>query len=321
MMQTNGTWVKQPGAGAFTNVYTKAEIDNMITAVYNTIMYYHKIQTSTDGTITFYALSGVIESLSIYGNGQQQGTPTPDNPVMPEFVGTKTANVMPFAAAQTITNNGITFESDGKGGYTVKGDSTANASAVFQLSDTFIIPISVENGGNGTLSFWNTKADFVTLAFMFNDTVIDSWSMNSVNRQHNAYNLLSGQKCNAIRLSVSSSRSYDQKIQPEFTDNGEYPTEFEPYGYKIPITCAGTTVNVYTGDPLRKALDGSSAVDVLSNDGTIIRNVDAEGNALATPTTKTIDFPDISIVDGENTLTVGTDLPPSLIEISGGNWK
>jgi hypothetical protein len=86
MMQTNGTWVKQPSASSSTDSYTKTEIDNMITAVYKTIMYYHKTQTSTDGTITFYALSGVIESLSIYGNGQQTETPT--------FCGVRTGNLV-----------------------------------------------------------------------------------------------------------------------------------------------------------------------------------------------------------------------------------
>jgi hypothetical protein len=99
-------------------------------------------------------------------------------------------------------------------------------------------------------------------------------------------------------------------------NSGSTALPYEPFGYKIPITCAGTTVNVYTGDSLRKALDGSDAVDVLSSTGTITRAVDAEGNALATPTTQSVDVPEIPTAKGQNTLTVDTDLQPSEMTIT-----
>lgn len=198
--------------------------------------------------ISFLSDGTPLTSVTIKGNGVQNGTPSPQNILPFDGTGERTGNVMPFAAAQTITSNGITFESDGKGGYTIKGYSTAAASAVFRLSDTFTIPNSVGNGGNGTLSFWNTKADSVSFGFMFNDTVIDEWSMNAVNRKHNTYRGIANQKCNAIKLYVGASKSCDQKIQPEFTDNGEYPTEFEPYGYKIPLACASVTTPLYLGE-------------------------------------------------------------------------
>jgi hypothetical protein len=85
----NGTaWILQPSDRAFSNVYTKAEIDSMVNVIYQVMMYYHTVQESTDGTITFYTLGGNVGSLTIYGNGQQNGTPTPDAPIMPDFVGT-----------------------------------------------------------------------------------------------------------------------------------------------------------------------------------------------------------------------------------------
>lgn len=88
LLNGSGVWVLQPDANAWENVYTKAEIDSMVNAIYQVMMYYHTAQESSDGTITFYTFGGNVGSLTIYGNGQQSGTPTPENPVMPEFVGT-----------------------------------------------------------------------------------------------------------------------------------------------------------------------------------------------------------------------------------------
>lgn len=93
-MQTNGTWVKQPSQSTFANVYTKAEIDSML------YLYYTKAEadalfewitvTITTDTIPleFIADGTPLISWTILGNGSQTGTPTPDNPIQPDFVGT-----------------------------------------------------------------------------------------------------------------------------------------------------------------------------------------------------------------------------------------
>lgn len=88
LLNGSGVWVLQPSSNAWQNVYTREEIDTMTTTIYNIMMYYHTSQESTDGTITFYTLGGNVGSLTIYGNGSQSGTPTPDNPIQPVFVGT-----------------------------------------------------------------------------------------------------------------------------------------------------------------------------------------------------------------------------------------
>ena len=93
---------------------------------------------------------------------------------------------------------------------------------------------------------------------------------------------------------------------------------YEPYGYKLPIILAGQTQTIYLSEPLRKALDGSDAVDVLRSDGTLTREVDSEGNALQTPTTETVTVPTLTPTKGSNTLTVGTTLQPSSVSITGG---
>ena len=65
-------------------------------------------------------------------------------------------------------------------------------------------------------------------------------------------------------------------------------TEYEPYGYKIPVMCGGETTNIYIGDtPL------GTEQTVTSNETGI----------------------EIPTVDGENVLTVGTTVQPSIVKI------
>lgn len=85
---SNRQWIYQPNPNAWVNVYTKPEIDSMVTEIYETIAFYHTTLVSDTGEITFYAFSGYIGTWAIFGNGSQTGTPTPDNPITPDFVGT-----------------------------------------------------------------------------------------------------------------------------------------------------------------------------------------------------------------------------------------
>lgn len=65
-------------------------------------------------------------------------------------------------------------------------------------------------------------------------------------------------------------------------------SDFEPYGYKIPITCGGVTTNIFTQSQLM--------------DGDVLTLADTGVNI---PTT-----------DGSNTLTVGTTVQPSSMTIT-----
>lgn len=52
------------------------------------------VQTLTgQPPLSFKSNGKPLISWSMKGNGSQSGTPTPDNPVMPEFVGVRTSNL------------------------------------------------------------------------------------------------------------------------------------------------------------------------------------------------------------------------------------
>ena len=70
---------------------------------------------------------------------------------------------------------------------------------------------------------------------------------------------------------------------------GRLAAEYEPYGYALPISCGGVTQTVYLQEPL-------GAGESVSMEDTGIT---------------------ITPIEGENTLTVGTTLPPSEVSITG----
>lgn len=92
---------------------------------------------------------------------------------------------------------------------------------------------------------------------------------------------------------------------------------FEPYGYKIPVTCGGETKNIYLGGyPLNKS--GDDADDVQYSTQTLTRRIDPETlQVLETPTTMTITVPQFLTIVGDNTFTVDTTVQPSAISING----
>lgn len=93
-MQSDGTWILQPGTGAFSNVYTKAEIDTMLANYYtktqsDDLYEWITVTISTDILpLLFIADGSPLTTWTISGNGQQIGTPTPSAPITPDFVGT-----------------------------------------------------------------------------------------------------------------------------------------------------------------------------------------------------------------------------------------
>lgn len=72
------------------------------------------------------------------------------------------------------------------------------------------------------------------------------------------------------------------------TEGSTAPSEYIPYGYKIPVTCGGTTTNIYIGD-----------------------NPLGEGETVTFAETGV----EIPTVSGENTLTVDTTVQPEKVMI------
>ena len=184
------------------------------------------------------------------------GNPTPDVPIYPYEVGERTKNLLQSAVAATKSSNGIIVSCDGLGTYHVSGTANGDVSIEFTIPE-FVIPISVGSGGTGTMALFNgvigSALEDGKLDFYYNDTRIDGWQLRVGNRTSNNYNdLMNSKKINKLVFIVKSGIVADADVKPMFTGDGIIPQSYEPYGYRIPVICGGTTQNMYLQEPIRK---------------------------------------------------------------------
>ena len=103
-------------------------------------------------------------------------------------------------------------------------------------------------------------------------------------------------------------------------EEGTTVTEYEPYGYKIPIKINNEKeYKVYITEPLRQYGDYIDYVDVVNKK--VHRNVKVnEDGTLSGRDTEliedVIDAPNITLNDGDNTIEVGTTTSPGRMEIT-----
>lgn len=139
-------------------------------------------------------------------------------------------NILPASSEQTIEVNGITYRSDGQGGYYISGTAKAFSSARFNISD-FVIPFAVGRGGNGTFSMFNngTTTTSAAISFMKNGVNIDEWNFSTNNRTSTSYSVMGGKDIDQICFRVNTGVSINVTIKPMFTNDRHLPSEFEPH--------------------------------------------------------------------------------------------
>ena len=222
LLNGSGVWVLQPSANAWQNVYTKPEIDSMITEIYGIIAYYHTTLVSDTGEITFYALAGYIGTWKIYGNGQQTGTPTPDNPVMPTFCGVRTAQLFDKS---TVTQGYYISDTNGELNTGATYEQEANASDYIPISGDSVTFFSNPTGKWRWGAFYDSNKTYISGISGYNKT----------------YTI--PENARYMRLTV-----VDEILDTLMVNLGSTALPYEPFGYKIPISCGGETTPVYLGE-------------------------------------------------------------------------
>ena len=169
-------------------------------------------------TITFNSKINGISSCSIYGNGQQIGVPSPDNIIIPNFCGMRTGNLFDMSDFQLLqvtstayrygTNVGVLPQ----GSYTFSATKLAGAQSIYLTSKL-----------NNTYS----QTTISSVPFTFS---------------------ADGESEYIIRTASNTGTTWEaEKYSDMMLNAGATALPYEPYGYKIPITCAGQTVPVYLG--------------------------------------------------------------------------
>ena len=145
------------------------------------------------------------------------------------WVGGAGKNLMPYPNARDVTFSGVRFISDGKGTVTMTGTCTGTDYA------TIIVPeFTIPDGSSYKVAFLNTQA-VSNIAFLYNFSVVDTWSLNVVNKT-STYVGMSNKQCNGIRLNIQSGQTYNQKISIMFVLQSTDASSYIPYENICPIS-------------------------------------------------------------------------------------
>lgn len=185
----------------------------------------------------------------------------------------------PFGGVGVRTENLFDYKDTYIKNRSYKMDSTLQSSQYF---DIYMIPITGDTtytvfGNNNNSAkdyhcFFDSNNNFL-LSFRASDSIQTATS-----------------PANARYIGISVIKTKYQQVM--LTEGSFTPPEYIPYGYKIPITCGGTTTPIYIGDtPLGTG-----------------QTVTGSETGVAIPT-----------VDGQNTLSVETTVQPSKVVISAAS--
>ena len=168
--------------------------------------------------LSFRANGKPLISWSMLGNGQQNGTPTPDAPIMPTFCGERTVNLFygVYPNIGTTAQYKPIFVGDGE--FTLSTTcirTTANTANLFFLAGNVSSGISTNDNG-----VWNGNDRTVTAV--------------------NGYVTIAYRR-------YSAGDTADPLAADTMLNLGSTALPYEPYGYKLPITCAGQTTPIYLG--------------------------------------------------------------------------
>ena len=199
---------------------------------------------STEGEIKLKNAS--LTNLILYGNSVQDGTPTPDNPVEIQSVGEKTKNLFDITRFnfEDKTINGISYSFLDDNRVKIIGKITDNTKSASYSSNT-ISKTSAQKFNAGVYSVQrvyvdNKDIEFFVAAYDEEGNFITNIASNNVTVSEDFYVLRFGVYINP---QINSNVNVTINLQLE---EGSAATEYEPYGYKIPVTVSGK--NLFDGN-------------------------------------------------------------------------
>lgn len=203
--------------------------------------------------LTFTAKrAGALVDYTIYGNTVQSGTPTPDNPVMPEGTGERTGNLVRFYQEEmqgnfygvdiTVKNAEITLNgtvSSGSGHWVEIGYKFGGGT---EPTDNVVIPCEPETSYTITTEILDGNSSEVRII---------SFGTSNTNKNINIGSSLTtmfSADINRIFISLGAGGVVFNNLKFRVMFNkGSTSLPYEPYGIKIPISSAGQTTPIYLG--------------------------------------------------------------------------
>ena len=182
-----------------------------------------KVKTLTGVPPLIFKSNGKpLTAWSMLGNSQQNGTPAPDAPIMPDFCGDRTANL--FNTTWQSGSLGAT------GGEFSDINAVRSTPIPCDAEKTYTFVPDIDGYDNIWVNYYgttNTRERIDTSGGTFTTP----------------------QGCEQVRFRVTKTNIGVEPVQQYIAmlNIGSTPLPYEPYGYKLPITNAGQTVPIYLG--------------------------------------------------------------------------
>lgn len=264
---------------------------------------------------TFTSDAYKLRNYRIYGNtvgGESVGDLVTDGEHSGEYcvpVTVESKNILPMSTTPISRDiDDFHCEYDGAGTITLTTDKDYAQLSKFYipLSQDFVIPISVGQGGDGCLQINNSVTSapntYMVVIFLNNNDVVDTWGMSTINRINSNYTSMGGQTMNGIAIQiVGKAFGTNRKlvIKPAFFRNITEQVPFEPYHEPI-------TTNIYLTAQLKVIENETEYVDFKT-----------QQQYFAGGTSENVGLPAIMTLSGTNIISVGTTVQPSKIWIQG----
>lgn len=219
-------------------------------------------------SIDFLSDGTPLDSWYVKGNEVQEGTPSPDNIIMPQETGDKTAQMIPYPyELPTTETSGVNFSVDSDGRITATGRTIANLTAIIRYN------IGMLTAGTYTFSVTGKHEGLILYV---RDMVAQATIANILSGSTSASTTftLAENTSNEIRVYMTRAVGYDVDFDCTVQlEKGSRATEHKPNLYEIQISCGGTNYPIYLQEPIRKIGDSADVASAVGTVGTATRAI------------------------------------------------
>lgn len=233
--------------------------------------------------LTYKAIEGTLKNYRIYGN-------TVDG----ESVGDRTANLFAngWKKGYIRADNGREEQIDG---FICSGFFPVEYGQTYSISRNIRVGYDNIRGYRDDESFIGAGTDVcdVSNPFPSSATKIGAFTVTNENVAF-------------IRFNDSANDLGMKYMIVEGTYTEQTMPDYEPYGYEVPVTINNVTTNFYLPEPLKMVGNDAEYVDFVEQ-----KQYFADGTSVD------VELPALPTLSGTNTLSVGTTVQPSKVEVMG----
>lgn len=193
---------------------------------------------------TLQTVAGYLKSYKIYGNTVQDGTPTPENPIVPSGCGERTGNLLRCANTTRTTGGNAVIEQ-------IAGKSEIMLSRTATNADTSLtIDVLAELGAGtytlsaeGIINRGARNLDRIYIRDENNNIIANNIQTGKPQR----FTVSEDVKITKLSFVFAAVAEYDNQVVRVMLNLGTAPLPYEPFGYKLPLTVNGVEYPIYLG--------------------------------------------------------------------------